>query len=87
MVDQGVRLLMLSAGYSLAALILVALRVADAISWAWLWVLCPLWLPFALTGIAFASYIVVRRIERPTRHTILPPRGPVDVRPAAGHPS
>ncbi len=86
MVDHGVRLLMLSAGYSLATLILVALRMADAISWAWLWILCPLWLPIALIGIAFASCIIVRRIEQPSRDRILPTRGAVDVRPTA-HPS
>jgi hypothetical protein len=71
MVDQGVvRLLGLSTAYTLAALILVGLRATGAISWAWLWVLCPLWLPFVLTGIAFASFVIVRLIEQPPRRAI-----------------
>ena len=61
MVDQGVvRLLGLSTSYALVALIFAGLRATGAISWAWLWVLCPLWLPFVLTGIAFASFVIVR---------------------------
>ena len=64
MVDPGVlRLLVLSTSYSVVTLIFIALRVVGAISWAWLWVLCPLWLPFVLTGIAFASFVMVKRME------------------------
>ena len=59
----GLRLLALLTSYSLVTLIFVALRVAGTISWAWLWVLCPLWLPFVLVGIAFASFIIVKRME------------------------
>jgi hypothetical protein len=64
MVDQGVvRLLALSTSYSLVTLMFVALRATGAISWAWLWVFCPLWLPFVLTGIASASFTMVKRME------------------------
>lgn len=65
MVNEGVRrLVLLAAGYSLVTLFLVALRAAEAISWGWYWVLCPLWLPFALVGIAFASFLMVRAMAQ-----------------------
>ena len=64
MVDSGVyRLLMLSTGYLAVTLVLVALRTADIVSWHWFWVLCPFWAPFALTGIAFASLILLRLVR------------------------
>jgi hypothetical protein len=67
MVDSGVyRLLMLSTGYFAVTLVLMALRIADIVSWHWIWVLCPFWAPFALTGIAFASLILLRLVRPDT---------------------
>jgi hypothetical protein len=67
MVDRGVLwLLGLSTSYSLAALILVALRFAGVVSWPWLWVLCPLWIPVVLTSIAFAGLMaMLGRVDSP----------------------
>lgn len=40
----------------LAALtsVFVILKLLGAITWSWLWVLCPLWLPLAATLAVFA---------------------------------
>ena len=60
MLDHGVvKPLALSVSYTLAAVLLIALRFAGAVSWPWLWVLCPLWLPLVISGIAFASLIAM----------------------------
>jgi hypothetical protein len=67
MVDSGVyRLLMLSTGYLAVTLVFVALRTTDIVSWDWIWVLCPFWAPFALTGVAFASLILLRLVRADT---------------------
>ena len=61
MVDQGVRgLLVISTGYSLLTVFLVALRLAQQISWPWLWIFSPLWLPAVLAVIAFTSFVIVK---------------------------
>jgi hypothetical protein len=63
MVDPGVRrLLVISSGYLLATLLLVALRYNGMIAWGWPWVLCPLWLPIVLASIGFGSFLMVRLI-------------------------
>ena len=56
-------MLALGLGYSLMVILLAALRIHGAIDLSWLWVLCPLWLPLTLTGIGFASFIMVKRME------------------------
>ncbi|MCF0163200.1 MAG: hypothetical protein HUJ88_11575 [Fusobacterium necrophorum] len=33
-------------------LIFIVLKLTDNITWSWLWVLCPLWIPFAAFAIA-----------------------------------
>jgi len=60
MVDRGmVRLLALPVSYALAALLLVAVRFAGVVTWPWLWVLCPLWLPLVISGITFTGLIAM----------------------------
>lgn len=44
------------------ALVLVALKVAGVINWPWLWVLSPLWAPFALTMVAGSIILTVAGI-------------------------
>ena len=61
MEDQGVRtLLALTAGYLLAALAFIALRLAGEITWSWVWVLSPLWIPLVLMGVSFVILITAR---------------------------
>ena len=55
--------LALTSSYSLAAVLLVAFRVARAIDWPWLWILAPLWLPFAVAGITLAALALREAID------------------------
>lgn len=32
-----------------AAIILIFLKLIGEITWPWIWILCPLWLPLAIT--------------------------------------
>jgi hypothetical protein len=34
--------------FAVVAGVLAALKLLGVISWSWLWVLCPLWIPIAL---------------------------------------
>jgi hypothetical protein len=43
--------LVLVTGYWVAALCLVELRLHGTVTWSWLWVLSPLWLPLAIIGL------------------------------------
>jgi len=53
-------LLALAAGYLLMALAFIALRLAGEITWSWLWVLSPLWIPLVLTAVSFVILITAR---------------------------
>ena len=59
--------LALTSSYSLVTILLVSLRLGGVIDWSWLWILSPLWLPRAITGITFAGLAMWDRIEEPTR--------------------
>ena len=50
--------------FSLATLLLLALRLTGAIGWAWLWVLSPLWLPAAAATAVVAGWAVFALIGR-----------------------
>ena len=52
-----VGLLALLVGYTLAAVLLVALRFAGDIGGPWLWILSPIWLPVVFSAIAFAGLV------------------------------
>ena len=52
-------LLALSASYTLAALLLVALRLAGDIGGSWLWILAPIWFPFVISAIAIAALVAM----------------------------
>jgi hypothetical protein len=84
MVDQSVRrLLAFSASYSLypmVTLFLIVLRVAGQITWSWIWIFSPLWIPFSLAGIAFASVVIAKVHGQPVRRAI-PRHGPADSPP------
>lgn len=38
-------------------LIFVVLKLTKTIAWSWLWVLSPLWIPFALGLVVIISYL------------------------------
>jgi hypothetical protein len=52
-----------TSSYSLATILLVALRLALVIHWSWLWILSPLWLPLVVTGLVVAGLAAPGRIE------------------------
>ena len=54
-----VGLLALLASYVLAALLLVALRLAGDIGGSWLWILAPIWLPLVISAIAITALVVM----------------------------
>ena len=55
--------LALTSSYSLATILLLALRLAGVIHWSWLWILSPLWLPLAVVGVTFAGLALMEAIE------------------------
>lgn len=36
--------------FVLLTIVFVALKLTGIIDWSWLWVLCPLWIPFAFVA-------------------------------------
>jgi hypothetical protein len=53
----------MTSSYSLATILLVALRLAGIIEWTWLWVFSPLWLPLAITAFTFGVLALRERVE------------------------
>lgn len=46
-----------TAGFPLGGALLIlfiALKLTGVIAWSWVWVLAPLWIPFALIAVIFA---------------------------------
>lgn len=41
----------------LLTIVFIVLRLMNIISWSWVWVLAPLWIPFALILILFLSIV------------------------------
>ena len=41
------------------ALLFIALKLTHYIEWRWLWVLAPLWIPFAILAVILLGYLVV----------------------------
>lgn len=48
---------------TLLAIALIVLKLCNVITWSWLWVLAPLWIPFAIIGLGlffiFILYIIL----------------------------
>ena len=42
----------------LLALLFIGLRLGNVIDWQWIWVLCPLWIPIAISMIAIAIILL-----------------------------
>ena len=53
----------MTSSYSLATILLVALRLAGIIEWSWLWVFAPLWLPLAILAFTFGLLALRERVE------------------------
>ena len=61
---RGLQLLALATSYLLVAVFLIALRLAGEITWPWIWILLPLWLPVGLMGISFALFLLLVMLGR-----------------------
>ena len=59
MLRGALPLLALATSYLLAEVVLVALRLAGQITWPWIWIFLPLWLPVGLIGISSALLLVM----------------------------
>ena len=55
--------LLLTTGNLLATFVLIDLRLASVIDWAWWWIVAPLWLPITISVLAFAVLAVVERLR------------------------
>ena len=47
--------------FTLLAILFIALKLLDKISWSWWWVLAPIWLP---TTIAIVVFILVVALQK-----------------------
>ena len=36
------------------AIVFIVLKLTGVIAWSWVWVLCPLWIGFAILGVVMA---------------------------------
>ena len=48
----------------LLTIVFIVLKLLGVISWSWLWVLSPLWIPLALVAIPFLIFLVLLLIAR-----------------------
>lgn len=39
--------------------VFIVLKLVHVITWSWVWVLCPLWLPIAVVGIIMLIAIII----------------------------
>ena len=44
---------------SLLAVAFIVLKLCDVITWSWLWVLSPLWIPVALVLVVILIYFIL----------------------------
>lgn len=45
------------------AITFIILKLVGSIDWPWIWVLFPLWMPFAIVLIAFMVYVIYKLIK------------------------
>lgn len=43
--------------FGMLAILFIGLKLTGYISWSWLWVLSPLWLPLTIAGVVFVFII------------------------------
>jgi hypothetical protein len=49
---------------TLLAVLFIGLKLGNVITWAWVWVLAPIWGPIALVIAAFAIYLTISCIAQ-----------------------
>ena len=45
----------------LLAVLFIALKLCKVISWSWLWVLSPIWIPFSLAAVICVIVLIASR--------------------------
>jgi hypothetical protein len=48
-------------------LTLIVFKITEVIEWSWLWVLSPLWIPFAFFAIIIAMALIVMLVKETTK--------------------
>lgn len=43
---------------TLLTILFITLKLCNVISWSWVWVLAPLWIPFAITLLAIIASVI-----------------------------
>lgn len=46
----------------LLTIVFITLKLMGYIAWSWLWVLSPLWIPFAIVFISFVVFVLIAAI-------------------------
>ena len=47
--------------FTLLAILFIALKLLDKISWSWWWVLAPIWLPTIIVIIVFVLVVALQK--------------------------
>lgn len=50
-------------------IVFLVLKLTGTIDWSWWWVTCPLWIPVAVTIIAFILYVIIDQWQIRKRRT------------------
>ena len=45
-------------GSTLLLIAFIVLKLCGVITWSWLWVLSPLWIPLAIAAVCFVLYLI-----------------------------
>ncbi len=56
----GCLILLLSALAVMLQIIFLTLKLSGAVSWGWLWVLCPIWMPIAAIAAFVLLYVLIK---------------------------
>lgn len=48
----------------LLTLVFIVLKLCKVISWSWLWVLCPLWIPLAIAILWFGGIYLAMKLSK-----------------------
>lgn len=49
--------------WQILGLIFIVLKLCGIIDWNWIWVLCPLWIPFAIVLLVFILFVIAFTID------------------------
>lgn len=43
----------------LLSIVFIVLKLTEVIAWSWLWVLAPIWIPAAISLLAYVAYVLL----------------------------